>query len=329
MRHPGVCHICAAALALGVALSFASGMAIGGGVARVGLLAPDARYCSPADFVEAMRELGYIEGRNINIVCRHANGRYEDLPLAARELISMKPDVIVARTHPVAEVALQATHDIPVVTVASGDPVAAGWAASLARPGGNFTGLTYFAWELYAKRLELLKAAVPDLKRVALLVQSSESKNLTEIYLRVSKASAEELGLELVVIEANDAAGIERAFETMARAGIRAVHVLGYLLFGEEAQLIADLARFHGIATMHFLNTFPALGGLMGYGPSYPAMRRRMAWYVDRILRGAKPAELPVEQPTHLELAVNLETARELGLKVPQAVLLRADRVIE
>jgi putative ABC transport system substrate-binding protein len=160
----------------------------------IGLLVPDGRYCGISEFREGLREFGYIEGRNIVIECRHASGRFEDALLAARELIRMNPDVIVARTHPMAEVALRATRDIPIVTVVSGDPVAAGWAASLARPGGNLTGLTYFAWDLYAKRLELLTSWF-DLKRVGLLVQSSESKKLTEIYLRVNRMAARNWGL--------------------------------------------------------------------------------------------------------------------------------------
>jgi putative ABC transport system substrate-binding protein len=296
---------------------------------RIGVLATDARYCGYPELREGLRALGYVEGRNISFDCRHANGRYQDLPAVARELLRLKPDVIVPRTHPVAEVALRETRDIPVVTVASGDPVSAGWAASLARPGGNFTGLTYFAWELYAKRLELLKVMLPDLRRVGVLVQTNESKTLTEIYLRVSRASAKALGLELVVFEANDHAGLEQAFGAIAKANIRAVHVPGYLIYGEEAQKIADLARFHGIATMHFLHNFPSSGGLLGYGPDYPEMRLRMAPYIDKILKGAKPAELPIEQPSRLMLSINLATAHELGLKVPESLLLRADNVIE
>ncbi|HJX17091.1 MAG TPA: ABC transporter substrate-binding protein [Acidiferrobacterales bacterium] len=295
----------------------------------IGLFVPDGRYCGIPEFREGLREYGYIEGRNIVIECRHAGGRFEDAPRAARELIRMNPDVIVARTHPMAEVALQATRDIPIVTVVSGDPVAAGWATSLARPGGNLTGLTYFAWDLYAKRLELLKAVVPNLKRVGLLVHPSDSKNLTEIYLRVSRMAAKELGLEVVAIEVNDRAGIERALEAMANAKIQAVHVLGYLLFGEEAQLIADLAMLHNLPTMHFLHEFPSMGGLMGYGPDYPTMRRRMAQYVDKILKGAKPADLPIEQPARFVFSINLATAYELGLKVPPSLLARADKVIE
>jgi putative ABC transport system substrate-binding protein len=330
MKHPIGRRICTVTLVFGGALFLALGIAAGGDkAARIGLLALDERSCDAPALREGLRELGYVEGRNIEIICRHVTGRDKELPLAARELVAMKPDVIVPITHPVAEAALQATRDIPVVAVASGDPVAVGWAASLARPGGNFTGLTYFAWELYAKRLELLKAVVPNLKRVGLLVHPSMSKILTDVYVRVSQEAARELRLELVVIEVNDSTGIERAFEAMKNNRIQAVHVLGYLLFSDEAQLIADLGIFHRLPTIHYLNTFPAMGGLMGYGPDYPALRRRTALYVDRILKGAKPGELPIEQPTEYKFAINLSTARELGLTIPQSVLMRADRVIE
>lgn len=298
-------------------------------IAHIGLFVIDARYCGFAEFREGLRALGYIEGRNIAIDCYHANGRFEDLPNVAREMVRMKPEVIVPHTHPLAEVTLQVTHDIPVVSVASGDPVAAGWAKSLAHPGGNLTGLTYFAWELYAKRLEFLKAVIPDLKRVAMLVQRNSSRSLTEIYLHASQTSARQLGLELVVFEANTKEEIEQAFDAMAAAKIRAVNIPGYLLYGEETQLIADLAKLNNIATIHFLHGFPSSGGLMGYGPDYPEMRRRMARYVDKILKGAKPGELPVEQPTRLIFTINLTTARELSIHVPKSLLLRADKVIE
>lgn len=298
-------------------------------VHRIGLLEIDERYCGNEALTAGLRELGYVDGRNVAIECRHANGRYEDLPRVAQELVSGRPDVIVPRGYPLAEAALRATRDIPVVAIASGDPVAAGWVTTLARPNGNFTGMSYFAWELYAKRLELLKAAVPNLRRVGLLMEPKPSAALNEMYLRMNRAAAKQLGIELTVIEANDRAGIERAFERMAQAKIQAVHVLGYLLFLEEAQLIADLAKWHNLPTMHFLHEFPAMGGLMGYGPDYPTLRRRLAIYVDKILKGAKPAELPIEQPTRLVFSINLATARELGLKVPETLLTRADKVIE
>lgn len=300
-----------------------------GKVPHVALYVLDATYCNFPEFREGLSALGYVEGRNIAIDCYHANGRIEELSNVAREVVRMKPDVIVARTHPVAEVVIKETRDIPVVTVASGDPVAAGWVSSLARPGGNVTGLTYFAWELYAKRLEYLKTAIPDLKRVAVLVHRNASHRLTEIYLHACQTPARKLGLKLVVFEANDKAEIEHAFKVMNKEKIRAVNVLGYLLYGEEAQLIADLARFNNIATMHFLHGFPSAGGLMGYGPDYPEMHRRMARYVDKILKGAKPGELPVEQPTRLIFSINLVIARELGIQVPKTLLLRADKVIE
>jgi putative ABC transport system substrate-binding protein len=298
-------------------------------VARVGILAIDERGCANSILRDELRRFGYVEGQNIVYRCRHASGRYPDLPRAARELIATRPDVIVPVTHVVAERALQATRDIPVVSIASGDPTAVGWAASLAHPGKNFTGLTYFSWELYGKRMQLLKTAMPNLKRVGLLVQASASRSLTDLYVRVSKDAATRLGIEPVVIEANNRAEIERAFETLGEDKIEAVHVLGYPLYAEEAQLIADLGILYGIATVHFDNSFPAMGGLMGYGPDYPAMRRRIAGYVDRILRGATPGEMPIEQPTEYKLAINLTTARGLGLAIPQSILVRADKVIE
>jgi putative ABC transport system substrate-binding protein len=295
----------------------------------IGVLTHDERYCNVPELRDGLRELGYQEGRDVAIECRHPSGRFQDAPRAALELIRLKPEVIVARTHPMAEVAQQATRVIPIVTVVSGDPVSAGWVKNLAQPGGNLTGLNYFAWDLYAKRLELLKAVVPGLRRVGLLVQTNESKSLTEMYLRVCRQAARELGLELVVFEANDRAGIERAFEAMAKARIQALHVLGYLLFAEEAQLISNLAMLNGLPTMHYLHEYSGMGGLMGYGPDYPTMRRRMAVYVDKILKGAKPADLPIEQPARLVFSINLQTARDLGLEVPHPVLLRADKVIE
>lgn len=297
--------------------------------ARIGILTMAEQHCANVPFREGLRELGYVEGKNVVIECHPSHNLYAGLPAAAAKLVRSQPDIIVALTHVAVETAQQATREIPIVMIASGDPVAAGFVASLARPGGNITGVTYFANELYAKRLEFLKAVVPDLRRVGLLLQPTSSKNQTKGYLDANRQAARELGIELVVMEASNTAGIERAFEAMARQKIQAVHILGYWLFADEAQRIADLAMFHHIPTMHFLDSFPTLGGLMSYGPNYPAMQRRTATHVDRILRGARPAELPVEQPSRLELVINLATARELGLKVPQSLLLRADKVIE
>lgn len=296
---------------------------------RIGLLTIHESQCGNAPLREGLRELGYTEGKHYVIDCRHAGGDNARLATAAAELVRAKPELIVTMFHIGAEALQKVTRDIPVVMIASGDPVAAGLVASLARPGGNITGVTYFASELYAKRLEFLKAMVPNLKRVGLLIQTSGSINMTRSYLDASQRVARELGIELVTLEADNAAEIKAAYEKATRSGIQAIHILGYTIFSEEAPLIASLASFNEIPTIHFLYAFPSMGGLMGYGPDYLALQRRTAMYVDKILRGASPATLPVEIPTRLVLAINNGAARDLGLQIPQTLLLRADKVIE
>jgi len=298
-------------------------------VPRVALFVLYAEQCGASELRTGLRELGYKEGKNIQFECHDAHGRLEDRSAVAQAMVRTKPDVIVARGHYAVEPAMQATHNVPIIGIASGDPVAVGWAKTLAHPGANFSGLTYFAWELYAKRLEYLKALVPNLRRVGLLTQSAVSKSLTDVYLRVSREAAEALGISLVQYDVNDRDGIERAFEAMARDKMQAVMVLGYVLFFEEESLVAGLSTMYGLPVMHFLHTYPSAGGLMGYGPDYPALQRRLAVYVDKILRGAKPANIPIEQPRDFVLAVNLGVAHDLGLKVPQSIVIRADRVIE
>lgn len=298
-------------------------------VRRIGLLAFHEGQCGNLPLREGLRELGYVEGKNIAIECRHAGGQIAGLEAAAADLVRARPEVIVTMLHVGAEALQKATRDIPVVMIASGDPVAAGLVASMARPERNFTGLTYFASELYAKRLEFLKAVVPNLKRVGLLTQTTGSKNMTRSYIEASERAARELGIELVVLKADNPAEIEAAFEKMANTKVQAAHVLGYMMFSEEAPLIASLASLNQIPTIHFLHSFPSMGGLLGYGPDYLTLQRRTAVYVDKILRGAKPGELPVEKPTRLVLAINVGAARDLGLKIPEALLLRADKVID
>jgi putative tryptophan/tyrosine transport system substrate-binding protein len=298
-------------------------------IRRIGLLAIHEGQCSNVPLREGLHEFGYVEGKNIVIECRHAGGQMTGLDAAATDLVRARPELIVTMFHIGAEALQKVTHDIPVVMIASGDPVAAGLVASMARPERNFTGVTYFTNELYAKRLEFLKALVPNLKRVGLLVQTTGSKNMTRSYLHASERAARELGIELVVLKADNATEIKAAFEKMATTRIQAAHVLGYALFSEEAPLIASLASLNEIPTAHFLYSYPSMGGLIGYGPDYLALQRRTATYVDKILRGAKPGELPVEQPARLILAINAGAARDLSLDIPQALLLRADKVIE
>lgn len=320
-------------LAVALAAAGFSGLAVeadaAGQITRIGLLVATENRCGNVPLREGLRELGYVEGKNIVIECRHGNGRDADMDAAAADLVRAKPDIIVALGHAPSEGAHRATRDIPVVASVSGDPVAMGVVESLARPGRNVTGVTYYATELYAKRLEFLKAMLPKLKRVGLLVQPSASKGLTDSYLRACRAAAKELGLELVQIGADNRDEIGRAFEVAAKEKVQALHVLGYLLYADEAQLIADLAAFQRLPVMHFQSEYAAAGGLMGYGPDYAVLHRRTAYYVDRILKGTKPGELPIELPSRLRLAVNLGTARELGLAVPQTLLARADKVIE
>jgi len=296
---------------------------------RIGFLALDERHCRNEAFAAGLSDLGYIEGKNIRVECHHAGGRDEQMRSVAEKLARSRPAVIVALNHAWALPAQRATIDIPLVVIASGDPVASGFATSLARPGGNITGLTYFATELNAKRLEFLKAVVPDLKRVAVLKNPKSPPVLTNAYLQETRAAAQTFGIELIVVEATNESEIEQAFEQIVRAKAQAVYILATLAYGEMAQKIADLAKWNDLPSMHFHRRYPALGGLMAYAPDYDLLHHRAATYVDKILKGAKPGELPIAQPERFDLVINLGVARELGLTVPQSLLARADKVIE
>jgi len=281
---------------------------------------------SDATFHGAMRDVGYIEGRNVVFECRSANEDYDRLPQAATELALHKVDVIVALNHPAARAAHQATKTIPIVMVASGDPVGAGLVASLRQPGGNVTGLSYYATELTAKRLELLKELIPTTRRIAAL------SNPALAYLpfpQDTKAAGQRLGIEANFVEVRDVHDLDSAFEAMARERPDAVFILPDLMLGRQAKRIAELALTHRLPTMSWGRWFVSAGGLVAYAADYKAMERRAADYVDKILRGAKPADLPVEQPTNFELVINLKTAKALGLAIPQSLLLRADQLIE
>lgn len=297
--------------------------------ARVGLLGLTERECGNEPLREGLKELGYTEGRNLVIECRDGGGRYEGLQRAARELASTKPDVIVALTHLNADAAHAATQSIPIVFIASSDPVAGGFAASLAHPGGNMTGLTYYAGELNAKRLELLKAMAPRVRRVAVLASAYMSPSVNAVYVRDITAAAKILGLQIRVFTAPEGDDLEPTFDEMAQWQADAIYPLPTIVFAYQAQQIADLAKWRGLPTMHWYKPFVTLGGLMAYGVDYPALQRRAALYVDKILKGADPAQLPIEQPTQYELIVNREAADELGLAIPQSIALRADRIVE
>jgi putative ABC transport system substrate-binding protein len=274
-----------------------------------------------------LRDLGYVEGKNLVIEFRWAEGKYERLPELAAELVRLKVDVIVTAGPPGILAAKSATTTIPIVMGQIGDPVALGFVASLARPGGNVTGMASFAPEVAAKRLELLKDAFPRTKQVAVLLNPDNRGNI-KLAFPAMEAAAKSLKLELQQFAVRGPDEFESAFAAMAKSRVDAVVVLddGVLLanFGPIAKLAAKM-RLPSIG----LPEFAEAGGLMAYGANRRELFRRAAYFVDRILKGAKPADLPVEQATRFETVLNQKTAKALGLQFPQAVLARADRVIE
>jgi putative ABC transport system substrate-binding protein len=299
-----------------------------GRVYRVGYLGWRASWCADQALKDGLRELGYVEGRNLAIECRDAGGRYDRLPAAAAELVGLKVDVIVALSHANAFAAKAATATIPIVMLASGEPVAAGLVASLARPGGNMTGLTYYATELSAKRLELLKEVAPRVARVAVM-DNPTAAYLNFPFLRDTERAAQVLGLQLHVMRVGEPNEVERVFTLAAKEGVDALFVLPDLMFSTQAKQIAELAMKHRWPTMAWGKWFAHEGALMAYAADYADLGRRAAVYVDKILKGRKPADLPVEQPTKFQLIINLKTAKALGLTIPQSVLARADEVIQ
>jgi putative ABC transport system substrate-binding protein len=299
-------------------------------VRRIGVLSPfassDAARWHEA-FRQGLRELGWIEGKNISIEYRYAEGHADRLPALATELVRLKVDVIITSTPTDTLPAKEATRTIPIVMASGGDPVVMGMAGSLARPGGNVTGLTQIATELAGKRLELLKEMVPNLSRVAVLWNPggrSSTVNWQEL-----QRPARRLGLELHSLEARNAGDFDRVFADASRAYVGALAIMPDPLFAGNLRRIADLAIKSRLPAVFHLREFVDSGGLVAYGPDRTDMFRRAATYVDKILKGAQPADLPIEQPTKFELVINLKTAKALGLTIPQSLLLRAAEVIK
>jgi putative ABC transport system substrate-binding protein len=300
-------------------------------VARIGYLALN-RAAAPdvlEAFLQGLRDLGYVEGRNLVIEYRDAEGKPERLPALAAELVALKVEVIVAPGTLAALAAKQATRTIPIVFPSVGDPVTDGLVTSLARPGGNVTGLSPFGEELVGKRLELLTQAVPGVSRVAVLWQPGAVPERTEKdILKGADVAARALGVRPQFVEARGPADFDRAFSDMTRVRASALTVLPYAMFINERRHLVDLAAKNRLPAVYGLREFVDAGGLMAYGPDRADMYRRAATYVDKILKGAKPGDLPVEQPTKFELVINLKTAKALGLTIPQSLLQRADEVI-
>ena len=276
---------------------------------------------------QGLRELGYVEGQNIAIESRFAEERPERLPALAAELVRLKVDVIVTAAPAAPEAAQRATNTIPIVFAVVGDPVAVGLVASVARPGGNITGLSSMAPEVVGKQLELLKEVAPKVSRVAVLQNPRNQAH--PFVLRQAEAAARTLGLQLHIAQAGTPAEIDAAFATMRSKRAGGVLVLRDGFFLAQRAQIAALAAKDRLPSVYGLKEQAEAGGLMAYGASTAPMYRRAATYVDKILKGAKPADLPVEQPTKFELVINLKTAKALGLTMPQSLLLRADEVIQ
>jgi putative ABC transport system substrate-binding protein len=279
-----------------------------------------------AAFVQRLHERGWIEDRTVAIQYRWAEGRGERLAEIAAEFIRLKVDVIVTQSTPAVIAAKQATAVIPIVFVGIGDPVGTGLVASLARPGGNITGLSIQAADTAAKRLELLREVVPNLRRLAIMVNVGNSSSVLES--REVQAAARTLGLEVAALEIRRGEDITSAFEAL-KGRAEALFVAPDPLLNTNRVSINTLAQGARLPTMYGLREYVEAGGLVSYGPSIADQYRRAADYVDKILRGTKPAEIPVEQPTKFDLIFNLTTAKALGLTIPESFLLRADEVIE
>ena len=281
-----------------------------------------------AAFRQQLRELGYVEGQNVTLEIRSAEGRLEGLPGLAAELVRLKVDVIVAGGRGTVEAAQMATAAIPIVMVIAADPVGSGFVASLARPGGNITGLTVQYRDVAGKRLQLLKEAVPTLARVAVVWESGGSPGARRSVSEAMATAATALGLQLQAVEVRSPRDLDGAFTAATRNRAGAAVVGGPIAFAHRAQ-IAQLAIKRRLPVVGPSSVYAEGGCLMGYGPSYTDHTRRAAYFVDRILKGAKPADLPIEQPTKFELVINLKTAKALGLTIPPSLLQRADQVIE
>jgi putative tryptophan/tyrosine transport system substrate-binding protein len=278
-------------------------------------------------FQQGLRQLGYIEGRNIVIEYRFADGREDRLPELAAELVRLNVDVIVASSTPATRAAQDATRTVPIVFVAVSDPVVSGIVASLARPRGNVTGVTTEPTpELSGKRLELLKEVVPRVSGVAVL--NNPANPASAIISKETHKAAQKLGLQVRFLNVRNAKDVESAFEALRRTGANALAVLVDPLFIINQKRIVALAAKNALPAIYPWKEIVDSGGLMSYGPNFPDLWRRAASYVDKILKGAKPADLPVERPMRAEFVINLKAAKEIGLAIPPEVLQRADKVI-
>lgn len=320
----------AVVLAIFAGVSFIAAAQAPSGQTRIGRLSPLSAEAD-APMLEAfrmgLRELGWIEGKNYTIESRFANGTADRLPALAAELVGRRVDVILAGSNPGTLAAKNATRTIPIVMVTTADPVSGRLVDSLARPGANVTGVTALGQGLNAKRLELLKELAPTVNRVAVL--TNPASPYSEPFMKESADASRAYNLQLQLVEVDDPARFDPAFGAMARDRAGALMVLTDVMFITQRRRIVELAALHRLPAIYGEREFIEAGGLMFYGAGLADMYRHAATHVDKILKGAKPADLPVEQPTKFEMVINLKTAKALGLTIPRALLLRADRTIE
>lgn len=299
-------------------------------VPRIGILSPSSPSTAAPNlhaFRQGLAELGYAEGKNVVFEVRYASGNLDRLPALAAELAGLKVDVILVAGGTVpALAAKEASTTIPIVMTYVGDPIARGLVVSLARPGGNITGLTSISPDLAGKRLELLKETIPSLSRVGVLWNPASQGSTANF--KETEVVARSFRLKLQSLEARSPAELERAFKTAIMERAHALIVVESVLIGTHRSRIVEFATNSRLPTMFAQGIGVAAGGLMHYGPNFPDLHRRAATYVDKILKGSKPADLPVEQPTKFEFVINLKTAKQIGLTIPPNVLARADKVI-
>jgi putative tryptophan/tyrosine transport system substrate-binding protein len=291
---------------------------------RIGWLAPAANLDNLEAFRAGLRALGYVEGTNLTIEPKSGGDTLGDLALAAAALMRSNPDVIVTDGSSAAAAAKRTTGTIPIVFVA-GDPVGLGLIPRLSKPGGNMTGLAIISTELNVKRMERLRELFPRVSRLGVLYEPRQLKKMVP----PMEAGARSLGFQLLRLEAGNADEIDAAFSAAVRERVAAVTIVASALFHAEKLRLVRLAARHRLPTMYENRAFPEAGGLMSYGPDVHEIFRRAATYVDRVLKGAKPGDLPIEQPTKFDLVINLKTAKALGLTIPPSLLQRADQVIE
>ena len=298
-------------------------------VRRIGFLGGRSRSTAYVDydaFMQGMGNLGYVEGKNLVIEWRYADGKYERLPAMAAELVRMKVEAIVTEGTPAAQAAQRATRTIPIITAVVGDPVGSGLAASLSHPGGNITGLASLSVELYAKRLDLLHQILPGMRRVGFLYNPDTPAD--RLGLKQFESACGKLNVKSLRAPARNGDEIASAFQTLSREKAQGLIVTSSSMVGLRGKIIEHAAK-NRLPAIYTRSVFAESGGLIAYGPDYPDLNRRAAAYVDKIFKGAKPADLPIEQPTQFELVINGKAAKALGLAIPQELLLRADKVIE